>query len=172
MNKSDLKGLWMPSEILINNKLSDKEKIILSMIIYLSKDKGYCFATNNYFSDILNVTVVSISRIINSLKKKEYIKVNMNYKSNSKEIENRQIIPSNEVINRYYQNCEYTINKNDKTDYQNCKIPINTNDKDIKRKEYIKKYKKKSYRQRIFRRIFDWTICKFRYKLVVTSLFF
>lgn len=52
MNKSDLKGLWMPSERLINNKLSDKEKIILSMIIYLSKDKGYCFATNNYFSDI------------------------------------------------------------------------------------------------------------------------
>ena len=78
MNKSDLKGLWMPSEILINNKLSDKEKIILSMIIYLSKDKGYCFATNNYFSAILNVTVVSISRIINSLKKKNYIKTNMN----------------------------------------------------------------------------------------------
>ena len=33
----------MPSERLINNKLSDKEKIILSMIIYLSKDKGYEF---------------------------------------------------------------------------------------------------------------------------------
>ncbi len=118
MNKLDLKGLWMPSEILINDKLSDKEKIILSMIIYLSKDKGYCFATNNYFSDILNVTVVSVSRIINSLKKKKYIKINMNYKSNSKEIENRQIIPLKEVMNRYYQN---------------CKIPINTNDKDIKR---------------------------------------
>lgn len=145
MNKSDLKGLWMPSEILINNKLSDKEKIILSMIIYLSKDKGYCFATNNYFSDILNVTVVSISRIINSLKKKEYIKVNINYKSNSKEIENRQIIPSNEVINRYYQNCEYTINQNDKTDYQNCKIPINTNDKDIKRNIKNKKYIGREY---------------------------
>lgn len=145
MNKSDLKGLWMPSERLINNKLSDKEKIILSMIIYLSKDKGYCFATNNYFSDILNVTVVSISRIINSLKKKNYIKINMNYKSNSKEIENRQIIPSNEVINRYYQNCEYTVNKNDKTDYQNCKIPINTNDKDIKRNIKNKKYIVREY---------------------------
>ena len=145
MNKSDLKGLWMPSERLINNKLSDKEKIILSMIIYLSKDKGYCFATNNYFSDILNVTVVSISRIINSLKKKNYIKINMNYKSNSKETENRQIIPSNEVINRYYQNCEYTVNKNDKTDYQNCKIPINTNDKDIKRNIKNKKYIVREY---------------------------
>ena len=64
MNKSDLKGLWMPSERLINNKLSDKEKIILSMIIYLSKDKGYCFATNNYFSDILNVTVLTGRKII------------------------------------------------------------------------------------------------------------
>lgn len=120
----------MTSEILINNKLSDKEKIILSMIIYLSKDKGYCFATNNYFSDILNVTVVSISRIMNSLKKKKYIKINMNYKSNSKEIENRQIIPSNEVINRYYQN---------------CKIPINTNDKDIKRNIKNKKYIGREY---------------------------
>ncbi len=74
MNKSDLKGLWISVEILINKELSDKEKIILSMILYLSKDTGHCFATNNYFSDILNVTVVSISRIINSLKKKNLSK--------------------------------------------------------------------------------------------------
>ena len=145
MEKSDLKGLWMPSEILINNKLSDKEKIILSMIMYLSKDKGYCFATNNYFSDILNITVVSISRIINSLKKKNYIKTNMNYKSNSKEIENRQIMPLKGVMNRNYQNCEYTINKNDKKDYQNCKIPINSNDKDIKKNIKNKKYMSREY---------------------------
>ena len=150
MDKSYLKGLWMPSEILVNDKLSDKEKIILSMIIYLSKDKGYCFATNNYFSDILNVTVVSVSRIINSLKKKNYIKIKMNYKSNSKEIENRQIIPLEEVMNRYYQNCGYTINKNDKTNYQNCKIPINTNDKDIKRNIKNKKYIGREYSEEFF----------------------
>ena len=126
----------------MNEELSDKEKNILSMVLYLSKDTGHCFATNNYFSDILNVTVVSISRIINSLKKKNYIKVDMKYKSNSKEIENRQIIPLNKVINRYYQNCGYPIIKNDKKCYQNCKIPINKDDKDIiinniKNKKYI-----------------------------------
>lgn len=126
----------------MNEELSDKEKIILSMVLYLSKDTGHCFATNNYFSDILNVTVVSISRIINSLKKKNYIKVDMKYKSNSKEIENRQIIPLNKVINMYYQNCGYPIIKNDKKCYQNCKIPINKDDKDIiinniKNKKYI-----------------------------------
>lgn len=129
MNKLDLRGVWIPAEVLLDKKMSDKEKIILSMIMYLSKDKGYCFATNNYFSDILNITVVSISRIINSLKKKNYIKTNMNYKSNSKEIENRQIMPLKGVMNRYY----HTINKNDKKDYQNYKIPINSNDKDIKK---------------------------------------
>lgn len=126
----------------MNEELSDKEKIILSMVLYLSKDTGHCFATNNYFSDILNVTVVSISRIINSLKKKNYIKVDMKYKSNSKEIENRQIIPLNKVINRYYQNCGHPIIKNDKKCYQNCKIPIKKDDKDIiinniKNKKYI-----------------------------------
>ncbi len=145
MNKLDLRGLWIPAEILLDKKLSDKEKTILSMIMYLSKDKGYCFATNNYFSDILNVTVVSISRIINSLKKKSYIKINMNYKSNSKEIENRQIIPLKEAMNRYYQNCGYTINKNDKTDYQNYKMPINSNDKDIKKNIKNKKYIGREY---------------------------
>ena len=145
MATQKLKGLWIPVEILLNENLSDKEKIILSMVMYLSKDKGYCFATNNYFSDILNVTVVSTSRIINSLKKKNYIKINMNYKSNSKEIENRQIIPLKEVMNRYYQNCEYTINKNDKKDYQNYKIPINSNDKDIKKNIKNKKYISREY---------------------------
>ena len=154
MNKLDLRGLWIPAEILLDKKLSDKEKTILSMIMYLSKDKGYCFATNNYFSDILNVTVVSISRIINSLKKKSYIKINMNYKSNSKEIENRQIIPLKEAMNRYYQNCGYTINKNDKTDYQNYKMPINSNDKDIKKNIKNKKYIGREYSEKFLNSLY------------------
>ena len=34
-----LKGLWIPAEILLNKVLSDKEKIILSMILYLSDEQ-------------------------------------------------------------------------------------------------------------------------------------
>ena len=69
----------------------------------------------------------------------------MHYKSNSKEIENRQIIPLKEFMNRYYQNCGYTINKNDKKDYQNYKVPINSNDKDIKKNIKNKKYISREY---------------------------
>ena len=43
-----LKGLWIPAEILLNEDLSDKEKIILSMILYLSEDTSSCFASNKY----------------------------------------------------------------------------------------------------------------------------
>ena len=41
----NLKVLWIPAEILLNKDLSDKEKIILSMILYLSEEKGSCFAS-------------------------------------------------------------------------------------------------------------------------------
>ena len=30
-----LKGIWIPAEILLNEELSDKEKIILAIILYL-----------------------------------------------------------------------------------------------------------------------------------------
>ena len=38
MSNLNLKGIWIPIEILTDNKLSDKEKIIYTIIIYLSKE--------------------------------------------------------------------------------------------------------------------------------------
>ena len=98
-----LKGLWIPAEILLNKELSDKEKIILSMILYLSEEKGSCFASNKYISIIVNVTPERVSKIISSLKDKGYVKVKLKYKTDSKEIEERQILHIVENINRYSQ---------------------------------------------------------------------
>ena len=55
MNKQKLKGLWIPVEILLDEQLSDKEKLILSMILYLSDETGSCFASNKYIASIVNV---------------------------------------------------------------------------------------------------------------------
>ena len=82
-----LKGLWIPVEVLLNKDLSDKEKIILSMILYLSEETKSCFASNKYIASIVNVTANRVSKIISSLKDKEYIKVKLKYKTDSKEIE-------------------------------------------------------------------------------------
>lgn len=80
MSKQKLKGLWIPTEILLNNDLSDKEKIVLSMVLYLSDDTGSCFASNKYIASIVNVTSDRVSKIVSSLKEKGYVDVNLKYK--------------------------------------------------------------------------------------------
>lgn len=131
----EFKGVWIPYEVLIDTKLNDKEKIVYSMILYLSKEKE-CIISNSYISELLNITKIQSSRIINSLKKKGYIKVEMTYKENSKEIAIRKITPIYKNVNTYKQ-----------IDTK----PINTNVKEIK-SNYKNKYKSdRDYSN------FDWT---------------
>ncbi len=132
-----LKGLWIPAEILLSKDLSDKEKIILSMILYLSEETKSCFASNKYIASIVNVTANRVSKIISSLKEKEYIKVKLKYKTDSKEIEQRQITPIVENINRYNSKSQEGIETNNYLNSQKQQYPIYNKDKDI-RKSYNK----------------------------------
>ncbi len=131
MTTQRLKGLWIPAEILLNEELSDKEKIILAMILYLSEDSQKCFASNKYIANIVNVTADRVSKIISSLKEKEYISVKLKYKKDSKEIEERQITPIAQNINRYSQKCLEGIDINNYSDSQKQPYPIGDNGKDI-----------------------------------------
>ncbi len=93
MSSLNLKGIWIPAEILLDTKLSDKEKIIYSLIIFLSKENQYCYCTNKAFSELLNISTTQISKLINSLKLKKYIDIKITYKKNSKQIETRKLLP-------------------------------------------------------------------------------
>lgn len=126
-----LKGLWIPADILLNEDLSDKEKIILSMILYLSEERKSCFASNKYIANIVNVTHERVSKIISSLKDKGYVSVKLKYKTDSKEIEERQITPIVENINRYSQDVQEAIKTNNYSDSQKQPYPIVEKDKDI-----------------------------------------
>ena len=137
MGKQKLKGLWIPVEILLNADLSDKEEIVLSMILYLSDGTGSCFASNKYIASIVNVTSDRVSKIVSSLKDKGYVDVNLKYKIDTKEIEERQIIPIAENINRYSEKDLKGIGKNNYSGSQKQLHPIGENDKDI-RKSYNK----------------------------------
>ena len=59
-----------------------------------------------------------VSKIISSLRDKNYIKVKLKYKTDSKEIEQRQITPIVENINRYSQKCLESIDTNNYSDSQ------------------------------------------------------
>ena len=93
MTNLNLKGIWIPIEILEDEKLSDKEKIIYSIIIFLSKDKKYCYCTNKTFSELLSISITQVSKLINSLKDKKYITITIDYKKDSKQVECRKLLP-------------------------------------------------------------------------------
>ena len=110
------------------------------MILYLSKEND-CTMSNTYISNLLNICNVQASRIINSLKKKEYVKVEIIYKQNSKEIALRKIIPINKYVNIPKQISDEPINKNVKDIINKDKI-------------YNKNYRLKNDRDYSN---FDWT---------------
>lgn len=116
----EFKGVWIPYEILTDIKLNDKEKFVYSMILYLSKEKE-CIMSNSYISELLNITKIQASRIINSLKKKGYIKVDIIYKENSREIALRKITPIYKNVNTYKQINTSPINTNVKKIINNNK---------------------------------------------------
>ena len=93
MANLNLKGLWIPIEILTDTNLSDKETHIYSIIMFLSKENNYCYCTNSNISELLNISITQVSKLVNSLKKKGYIDIEIKYKDNSKEIESRKLIP-------------------------------------------------------------------------------
>ena len=93
MEKKKLKGIWIPIEILENEKLSDKEKLLYSIILSLSIDTGYCYANNRYLGKMLNITKGRISKLISSLKDKGFIEEKLIYEDDSKKIDRRELRP-------------------------------------------------------------------------------
>ena len=112
MQKLNLKGIWIPIEILTDKKLSDKEKTIYAIIIYLSKENNYCYCTNKIISELLNITITQVSRLVNSLKDKNYINIELIYKENSKQVEIRKLIPIQKYEDTYIQKVQYPLHKN------------------------------------------------------------
>lgn len=128
MNTPNFENLTIPSEILFNKNLSDREKILLSIILSLSRKSNFCYVGNKYISDIFNVTNETISRAFSSLKDKKYIKMNYNNKTtNSRK---REIVPIKENIFKHTQNEQDGIDKNDNGYPQNRQEGIDENAKE------------------------------------------
>jgi len=72
-----MRGIWIPIEILHDNKLTMQEKLLLCEIIQLEMlDKG-CVASNKHFGEKLNISPKSVSNTISSLSSKGYIRTHI-----------------------------------------------------------------------------------------------
>ena len=112
MSNLNLKGIWIPIEILTDNKLSDKEKYIYAIILYLSKENDYCYLTNKTISELLYISIPQVSKLVNSLKDKKYINIELIYKENSKQVEMRKLIPTSKNKDTYLTKVKYPLQQN------------------------------------------------------------
>lgn len=78
VNKKKLFTL-IPLEIFEDKSLKVNEKIILAEIVTMQTYAGEFHATNQYLADLLNLSRSSISRIINDLRKRGYIRSYQHY---------------------------------------------------------------------------------------------
>ena len=96
-NAEDYPNYWamIAAPVLNDKELLAKPKSILlyGHITTLARSTGACWATNKYFSEMLNVSTRSITEYIRLLVDKGFIKVITKYKENSKQIEKRLIFP-------------------------------------------------------------------------------
>ena len=104
----------LPADVRYNPNISATEKILYSEITALTISTGECWAGNEYFARLYNLSTRSITRMIKNLKDNGLIEIELVRRENSNEIEKRIIrlrgIDKNVV--GYRQKCLGGIDKN------------------------------------------------------------
>jgi hypothetical protein len=72
MEKRDFKGIWIPKEVWLSDKLTLQEKVFLVEINSLDNEDG-CYANNRYFAKFFDISITRVSEVINSLVEKGYV---------------------------------------------------------------------------------------------------
>lgn len=78
----------IPCRYLMSKDINSSQKLLIGLISSLSNLKGYCFASNDYLADCLNISKITTSQLISDLEKKGYIG-RIIYRNDKKQVEQR-----------------------------------------------------------------------------------
>ena len=115
----------IPAEVRYDEELPPNAKLLYGEITSLCNEKGYCWATNQYFADLYHVKVWSISNWIKLLSQKNYIHLEIIYKEGSNQIIQRRLY-INPILKNHNTYCE----KSQEGILKNHNTPIVKNHKD------------------------------------------
>ncbi len=90
MEKPNYYGI-LPANVRYDKRLKPMEKILYSEITALANTQGFCFASNSYFAKLYEVHKNTVGVWINNLIECGYLKMELIYKENSKEILERRL---------------------------------------------------------------------------------
>ena len=140
--KEDNVGYYsiIPATVLYNKELKANEKLLYAIITSLANKEGYCFASNKYLAEKLDVNPKTISSWISDLKNRKFIIVEL-IRNENKQIVQRKI---------YINDAPYPLNngylyqsKNGQAIYQNMEdnnIRINNKNNNKGNRKFISNY--------------------------------
>ena len=88
----------IPANVRYDKRIRANAKLLYGEITALTNEKGYCWANNQYFADLYEVSKETISRWVSELSDRGYITVELIYKEGSNQIINRYIRISHDPI--------------------------------------------------------------------------
>ncbi len=140
--KEDNVGYYsiIPATVLYNKELKANEKLLYAIITSLANKEGYCFASNKYLAEKLDVNPKTISSWISDLKNRKFIIVEL-IRNENKQIVQRKI---------YINDAPYPLNngylyqsKNGQAIYQNMEdnnIRFNNKNNNKSNRKFISNY--------------------------------
>jgi len=76
INPFGLPNIVIPAEVLFNDELSWMQKALFGLLSNLcANEKGYCWASNRYLSDLLGVLPRNLSKMLSRLQSLGYIHI-------------------------------------------------------------------------------------------------
>ena len=94
----------IPATVLYNKDLKANEKLLYAIITSLACKEGYCFASNKYLAEKLNVNPKTVSSWISDLRDKDFIIVELIRNGNNQIIQRKIYIKDSPYpLNNGYQ---------------------------------------------------------------------
>ena len=94
----------IPATVLYNKELKANEKLLYAIITSLACKEGYCFASNKYLAEKLNVNPKTVSSWISDLRDKDFIIVELIRNGNNQIIQRKIYIKDSPYpLNNGYQ---------------------------------------------------------------------
>ncbi|WP_034858432.1 helix-turn-helix domain-containing protein [Enterococcus casseliflavus] len=106
----------IPANVRYDQRLKANTKLLYGEITALCNERGFCWATNDYFADLYGVSKETISRWISQLIKFGYLNREIVFKDGTREISHRYLRinhpPIDVNVNRYPQKDQDPIDQN------------------------------------------------------------
>lgn len=81
----------IPATVRYDTDIPASAKLLYGELTALCNERGYCWASNQYFADLYKVSKKTVSSWISALQSAGYVQSQLVYKENSKEVEGRHI---------------------------------------------------------------------------------